>query len=89
MVSATGLHGVNLRFLDQSLYFSFKYIPNQPQVAEWTPSRHTTFRKCGRPEIEPWTPGSVGRNTDCPRIHATVFKRVSRSQKATTRSQCY
>jgi hypothetical protein len=56
---------INLGFLDQSHYFSFKQLLNCPHEAEWI-----LFQTCHYsenlvvPEIEPGTSGSAARNAD-------------------------
>jgi hypothetical protein len=56
---------VNFGLLDQSCYFSFKYLLNYPHKAEWTPFQtHYFSENLVVPGIEPGTSGSVARNSD-------------------------
>jgi hypothetical protein len=53
---------VNLGFLDQSRYF---FIQVAPHEAEWTSFQTPYFSEnLVGPGIEPWTSGSVARNSD-------------------------
>jgi hypothetical protein len=56
---------VNLSFLDQKCYFSFKLIHNYSHEAEWTPFQtHRYSENLVVPGIEPDTSGSVARISD-------------------------
>jgi hypothetical protein len=57
------LTAVHLRFLDRSLYFSFKYLLVYSQDAEWTPfKKHCYSENLVEPGIEPGIFGFAARN---------------------------
>jgi hypothetical protein len=54
MVSVTDPYGRILSFLDQSRYFSIKYLLSYTHVAEWTPFQtHYFSENLVMPGIEP------------------------------------
>jgi hypothetical protein len=56
---------INLGFIDQSRYFSFKQLLDSPHEAEWIPFQIQCFSEnLVAPEIELGNSGSVARNTD-------------------------
>jgi hypothetical protein len=51
--------------MDRSHYFSFKWLLNFPQEAEWTPIQTRCFSEnLEAPGIEPGTSGFVARKSD-------------------------
>jgi hypothetical protein len=56
---------VNLRFLYQSRYFSFKQLLIYPHEAEWAPFQtHCYSENLVTPGMVPGTSGSVARNSN-------------------------
>jgi hypothetical protein len=74
VVSVTDPCGRILGFLDRSRYFFFQVSPQLYSRGEWTPFQaHYFSENLVAPEIEPWSSGSVARNSDHWTTEAAYF----------------